>query len=129
MSQPDPNARRGALLAYGVAVEGASEFMGSHVESAVWPIVDAGLADADSGVRRAACTAVGCICEWLEEAAGARHVQLVLVLMHLVADPITQRTACTALDALLEILRDTIGSYIQLLMETLSGLFDTAPPP
>ena len=56
----DANSRRGALLALGVAVEGVSEFMGPHLEAAVWPVVDAGLADADAGVRRAACTAVGC---------------------------------------------------------------------
>lgn len=88
MAHPDPNARRGALLALGVAVKGVSEFMGPYVESAVWPTMDAGLglADADSGVRRAACTAVLCICEWLEEAASARRAQLVPVLMHLVAD-------------------------------------------
>ena len=127
MSQADANARRGALLALGVAVEGVSEFMGPHVESSIWPVVDAGLADPDAGVRRAACTAVGCICEWLEEAASARHSTLVPALMSLVADPVTQRTACTALDALLEILGDTIGNYLQLLMETLSGLLDTAP--
>ncbi|KAH8108280.1 ARM repeat-containing protein [Phellopilus nigrolimitatus] len=127
MSQPDPNARRGALLALGVAVEGVSEYMGPHVEAAVWPVIDAGLADSDSGVRRAACTAVGCICEWLEEAANARHAALVPALMQLVADPVTQRTACTALDALLEVLGETIGIYLHLLMETLSGLLDTAP--
>ncbi|KAL5537253.1 hypothetical protein ACEPAF_1076 [Sanghuangporus sanghuang] len=127
VSQPDPNARRGALLALGVAVEGVSEFMGPHVESAIWPVVDAGLADPDPGVRRAACTAVGCICEWLEDAASSRHAVLVPALMHLVADPVTQRTACSALDALLEILGDAIGNYLQLLMENLSGLLDTAP--
>lgn len=127
MSQADPSARRGALLALGVAVEGVSEYMQPHVEAAVWPIVEAGLADADASVRRAACTAVGCICEWLEESAASRHSTLVPALMRLVADSSTQRTACTALDALLEVLGDTIGQYLQLLMETLSGLLDTAP--
>ena len=39
MSQADPSARRGALLALGVAVEGVSEYMQPHVEAAVWPIV------------------------------------------------------------------------------------------
>ena len=127
MSQADPSARRGALLALGVAVEGVSEYMQPHVEAAVWPIVEAGLADADASVHRAACTAVGCICEWLGESAASRHSILVPALMRLVADSSTQRTACTALDALLEVLGDTIGQYLQLLMETLSGLLDTAP--
>ena len=127
ISQADPSARRGALLALGVAVEGVSEYMQPHVEAAVWPIVEAGLADTDASVRRAACTAVGCICEWLEVSAASQHSTIVPALMRLFADSSTQRTACTALDALLEVLGDTIGQYLQLLMETLSGLLDTAP--
>ncbi|KAI5118112.1 hypothetical protein M0805_003466 [Coniferiporia weirii] len=127
VSQPDPNARRGALLSLGVAVEGVSEFMGPHVEAAVWPVIDAGLSDTDAGVRRAACTAVSCMCEWLDDAASARHAVLVPSLMQLVADPVTQRAACTALDSLLEVLGDTISIYLQLLMDTLSGLLETAP--
>jgi hypothetical protein len=50
-------------------------------------------------------------------------------LMTLVDDPKTQRAACTALDALLEILHDNIGQYLQLIMERLAGLLDTAPLP
>lgn len=47
--------------------------------------------------------------------------------MTLVNDPETQRSACTALDALLEILHDVIDQYLQLIMERLAGLLDTAP--
>lgn len=47
--------------------------------------------------------------------------------MNLINDPLTQRTACTALDALLEILHDTIELYLQLIMERLAGLLETAP--
>ena len=97
--------------------------VGPHVESAIWLVVDAGLTDPDPGVRRGACTAVGCICE---DAASSRHAVLVPALMHLIADPVTQSTACSALDALLGILGDAIGNYLQLLMENLSGLLDTA---
>lgn len=43
MSQADANALRGVLLALAVAVEGVSEFMGPHVESAIPPVIDAGL--------------------------------------------------------------------------------------
>ena len=42
MSQADPNTRHGALPALEVAVEGVSEYMGHHVEAAVWPIIDSG---------------------------------------------------------------------------------------
>jgi len=47
--------------------------------------------------------------------------------MGLVQDPATQHSACTALDALLEILQDVIDQYLQLIMEQLVGLLDTAP--
>ena len=50
-------------------------------------------------------------------------------IMNLINDPATQRTACTALDALLEILHDTIELYLQLIMERLAGLIETAPLP
>ena len=86
--------------------------VGPHVESAIWLVVDAGLTDPDPGVRRGACTAVGCICE---DAASSRHAVLVPALVHLVADTVTQCTVCSALDALLEILGDAVGNYLQLL--------------
>lgn len=49
--------------------------------------------------------------------------------MNLVHDPATQRSACTALDALLEILQDVIDQYLNLIMEQLVNLLDTAPIP
>jgi hypothetical protein len=47
--------------------------------------------------------------------------------MALINDGATQRTACTALDALLEILHDGIDQYLQLIMERLASLLETAP--
>lgn len=47
--------------------------------------------------------------------------------MTLINDEGTQRSACTALDALLEILHDVIDQYLQLIMERLAGLLETAP--
>lgn len=47
--------------------------------------------------------------------------------MNLINDPATQKTACTALDALLEILQDNIEQYLELIMERLIGLLETAP--
>lgn len=126
MSSADPNARRGAMMALGVAVEGCSEYM-TPLMPQVWPLIEAGLQDHDAGVRRATCTAVGCLCEWVEDECISKHAALVPAIMALVADPATQRQACTALDALLEILQDVIEGYLALLMERLSGLLDTAP--
>jgi importin-4 len=47
--------------------------------------------------------------------------------MNLVNDSATQKSACTALDALLEILGDSIDQYLNLIMERLAGLLETAP--
>lgn len=112
MSQPDPNARRGALLALGVAAEGVSEFMGPHVQTAIWPIVDSGPADGDPSVRCATLTAVGCICEWLEEAARRKAQHPPAALLNAVADPTAQKQAYTALGAFFETLGDTIREYL-----------------
>ncbi|KAI0774802.1 ARM repeat-containing protein [Trametes elegans] len=122
----DASHRRGAMLALGVSVEGCSEFM-TPLMSQVWPIIEAGLQDQDGSVRKASCVAVSCLCEWLEEECAAKHAFLVPTMMQLVNDPITQRSACTALDALLEIMHEVIDQYLNLIMERLVGLLDTAP--
>ncbi|KAF8202536.1 armadillo-type protein [Pholiota molesta] len=123
---PDPTSRRGAILALGVCVEGCSEFM-TPLMNEVWPIIEAGLQDPEASVRKATCIAVGCLCEWLEDECAAKHAALVPSIMNLINDPATQRSACTALDALLEILHDTIELYLQLIMERLAGLLESAP--
>ncbi|KJA23606.1 hypothetical protein HYPSUDRAFT_583175 [Hypholoma sublateritium FD-334 SS-4] len=125
-SSPDPSHRRGAVLSLGVCVEGCSEYM-TPLMGQVWPIIEAGLQDSDATVRKATCIAVSCLCEWLEDECAPKHAVLVPSIMNLINDPLTQRTACTALDALLEILHDTIELYLQLIMERLAGLLETAP--
>jgi importin-4 len=127
-SSQNPAQRRGAMLALGIAVEGCSEFM-TPLMGEVWPIIEAGLQDSDASVRKATCVAVSCFCEWLEDDCIGKHAVLVPAIMHLINDPETQRSACTALDALLEILHDVIDQYLQLIMERLSGLLETAPIP
>ncbi len=74
----DPTHRRGAILALGVAVEGCSEYM-TPLMSQVWPLIEAGLQDADATVRKSTCVAVSCLCEWLEEQCAAKHAILVPV--------------------------------------------------
>jgi len=49
--------------------------------------------------------------------------------MHLLDDPVTQRSACTAFDALLEIMGDAIHGYLPLIMERFVGLLDVVPIP
>jgi hypothetical protein len=66
------------MLALGVSVEGCSEFM-TPLMAEVWPIIETGLQDGDSSVRKAACVAVSCLCEWLEDECVAKHAVLVPV--------------------------------------------------
>lgn len=47
--------------------------------------------------------------------------------MNLVNDPDTQKAACNALDCLLEILHDSIGQYLHIIMERLTILLENAP--
>lgn len=112
----------------------------------VWPVIHAGLADPDAGVRKATCIALSCLCEWVEDECVSQHKVLVPVsnvvrrflfplphhlqaLMNLLDDPMTQRSACTAFDALLEIMGGSILQYLPLIMERFVGLLDTAPIP
>ncbi|PCH44091.1 ARM repeat-containing protein [Wolfiporia cocos MD-104 SS10] len=125
-SSPDPNNRRGAVLALGVCVEGCSEYM-TPLMSQIWPAIEAGLRDPDATVRKASCVAVSCLCEWLEDECAAKHAVLVPTIMQLVDDPVTQRSACTALDAILEIMQDSIDQYLPLIMERLAVLLESAP--
>lgn len=78
MASADPAARKAALVALGVTVEGCSEFIRPHVAQ-LWPIIEAGLADASPIVKKAACIALGCLCEWLPEECAERHESIVPV--------------------------------------------------
>ncbi len=78
MSSPDPRMRKSALMAFGVSVEGCSEFIRPHVDQ-LWPVIDSGLQDPELMVRKAACIALGCLCEWLAEECAIRHEVIVPV--------------------------------------------------
>ncbi|KAG8884617.1 hypothetical protein FRB98_002297 [Tulasnella sp. 332] len=147
MQSPDPGLRKSAMMAFGVTVEGCSEFIRPHMKS-LWPLIDTGLSDPEPIVRKAACIAFACICEWLEEECAERHAVLLPVgmnvscqtitksdvatlfsqaIINLTEDPATQGPACTALDAYLEILELEIGNYLPMIMQRLTGLLATAP--
>jgi len=80
----NPDQRRAALLALGVVVEGCSEFMRPHMND-LWPFVLNGFEDEDASVRKAACTCLGCITEWLEDSCIEKHEILVPVCPPVVA--------------------------------------------
>ncbi|KAG0148490.1 hypothetical protein CROQUDRAFT_669862 [Cronartium quercuum f. sp. fusiforme G11] len=125
---PDPLLRKASVMALGVTVEGCSQFIQPHVEQ-LWPFIDSGLEDSDMRVRRAACTALSCVCEMLTDECGQRHSILLPRVTALLNDPDCQRNAMTALDGLLEVFDDeAIGLYLRPLMERLVPMINSAPP-
>lgn len=74
----DARMRKSALMAFGVSIEGCSEFIRPHVDE-LWPVIDGGLQDSELIVRKAACIALGCMCEWLPEECATRHGVIVPV--------------------------------------------------
>lgn len=128
MSSADPNMRKSALMAFGVSVEGCSDYIRPHVDQ-LWPVIEGGLQDPVVIVRRAACIALGCLCEWLSEECALRHETIVPILFNLIVDPETQKNACTCLDSYLEILGEDIANYLTLLMERLLVLLETGTIP
>ncbi|POY75272.1 hypothetical protein BMF94_1642 [Rhodotorula taiwanensis] len=125
-ASPDPNLRKSAIMAFGVVIEGCSLFIQPHLES-MWPLIQNGLQDPEVVVRKAACTALGCLCEVLEEECAKQHAMLLPLISKLMGDAATQRQACVALDCLLEVLGSDIEPYIPSLMEALVQLLDSAP--
>ncbi|WWC63972.1 uncharacterized protein I303_106578 [Kwoniella dejecticola CBS 10117] len=119
----DARMRKSALMAFGVSVEGCSEYIRPHVDQ-LWPVIEGGLQDGEVIVRKAACIALGCLCEWLAEECATRHSVIVPILFNLIVDPSTQKNACTCLDSYLEILGDDIVNYLTLLMERLLVLLE-----
>ncbi|GAA5874928.1 hypothetical protein JCM1840_007153 [Sporobolomyces johnsonii] len=125
-ASPDPGLRKSAITAFGVVVEGCSLFIQPHLDS-LWPLIQGGLQDPEVVVRKAACTALGCLCEMLEEECAKQHAMLLPLISTLMGDPATQRQALIALDCLLEVLGSDIEPYIPSLMDALVKLLDSAP--
>ncbi|BGP33234.1 hypothetical protein JCM10296v2_005028 [Rhodotorula toruloides] len=125
-ASPDAGLRKSAITAFGVVVEGCSLYIQPHLDN-LWPLIINGLQDPEVVVRKAACTALGCLCEMLEEECAKQHALLLPLISKLMSDPATQRPACIALDCLLEVLGSDIEPYIPSLMEALVGMLDSAP--
>lgn len=77
-ASPNPLLRKSAIMAFGVVVEGCSLFIQPHLES-LWPLIIGGLSDPEVIVRKAACQALMCLCEMLEEECALQHAVLLPV--------------------------------------------------
>lgn len=70
--------RKSAITAFGVVVEGCSLYIQPHLES-LWPLIIGGLGDPEVVVRKAACNALGYLCEMLDEECAPKHAVLLPV--------------------------------------------------
>ncbi|KAI8917699.1 armadillo-type protein [Powellomyces hirtus] len=127
MQNSDPNARKAAMLTFGMLVDGCSEHMRSRIGELL-PLLFSGLQDSEGAVRRAACLALSALAEELADEIGMHHATILPVIVNLMNDPNhrTQRASCNALDAILEGLGDEILQYLPALMEKLIFLLDNA---
>lgn len=125
-NNPDAMHRKAAMMAFGVSVEGCSEYIRPHMNELL-PFVEHGMKDESPVVRKASCITLGCLCEMLDDECAAKHAVFLPLIMELINAPETQRPACTALDALLEVMGDDIAQYLPAIMERLTGLLETAP--
>lgn len=78
MGSSDPTHRKAAMMAFGVSVEGCSEYIRPHMNQ-LWPFIESGLQDSEVLVRKAACVALGCLCEMLDDECAAKHATLLPV--------------------------------------------------
>ena len=77
-ASPNPAMRKSAIAAFGVVVEGCSLFIQPHLET-LWPLIQGGLSDPEVIVRKAACSALSCLCEMLDEDCAKQHAMLLPV--------------------------------------------------
>ncbi|KAI8824519.1 armadillo-type protein [Fimicolochytrium jonesii] len=127
MQNPDPNARKAAMLTFGSLVDGCAEHMRSQINDLL-PLLFTGLQDPEGIVRKAACLALSSLAEELAEEIAEHHATLMPLILNLLNDPNEkiQRSSCNALDAILEGLGDEIMPYLPTLMEKLIFLVDNA---
>ncbi|PFH50046.1 hypothetical protein AMATHDRAFT_4295 [Amanita thiersii Skay4041] len=123
---PDPLHRRAVMIVLGVSVEGCSEFMTPYMPE-VWSFIERCLQEPDLGVRKATCETVSRLSVWLEDECASRHSTLIPALVNLIHNHDTQLLACSTLDGLLDISGEISDQCLQLAIEQLSCLLDTAP--
>ncbi|KAI9598658.1 armadillo-type protein [Syncephalis fuscata] len=116
MTNPAPGYRKAAMMAFAASVEGCADFMRSKINE-LMQLVFAGLQDPDATVRRAACLALSCVADEIEEAVTNNHAVLLPLLFNLIVC-----MQCTR--ALLDNLGDEILQYMPTLMEKLVILME-----
>lgn len=121
--------KRGALLAVGVMLAGAPDYVSGQLAKVI-PVVVAGLKDELLVVRVAALRCLGQITLELQDSVAEYHEQLlplIIAIIDLATNVMVYKYATYALDALVEfILHEAMGSYLEPLMNKLFHMLSVA---
>ena len=122
----DPEYRKAAVLALGMCVEGAPDFIATQISS-IFPVVLQLLSDPEARVRQAALHTVAQLADDLAEDMGKEHSRLIPALIRLLDSrdgSDTWKAACNAIDAVLVgIDKKDVETYLPTLMPRLSEMF------
>ncbi|PWW80745.1 ARM repeat-containing protein [Tuber magnatum] len=122
----DPEYRKAAVLALGMCVEGAPDFIATQISS-IFPVVLQLLSDPEARVRQAALHTVAQLADDLAEDMGKEHSRLIPALIRLLDSrdgSDAWKAACNAIDAVLVgIDKKDVGAYLPTLMPRLSEMF------
>ena len=136
-NSPDADHRRAGILALGMCVEGAPEFVSTQLHE-IFPVVFRLLEDPEIRVRQAALHAVARLADDLAEQIGEEHVRLIPALIKNLDSATEQvrnkvdnerqldiiKACCAAIDSVFEgIERDIAAQYVGELVPRLSRLF------
>ncbi|KAI5852800.1 armadillo-type protein [Morchella snyderi] len=126
VSHQDPDYRKAAVLALGMCVEGAPDFIATQIEH-IFPVVLTLLADPESRVRQAALHTIAQLADDLAEDMGKEHARLIPALIAMLdsSDGLDiWKAACNAIDAVLVgIEQSDVTSYLPQIMPRLFRMF------
>jgi hypothetical protein len=125
---PIDGNRKAAMLAISTLSAGCADFMRQYVDK-ILELIVSGMQDSVSVVRKAACLALGSLCDDLYEELNVHNAILLPILFNLIndSDIKVMEHSLSALDVLLESMGATIIPYLPVLIEKLGYLMDHAP--
>ena len=137
VSSQESEKRRAGILALGMCVEGAPDFINTQLHE-ILPMVLHLLNDQDAKVRSAALSGVARLADDLAEDMGKEHARLIPALVHNFDVAMSQlqgpggetnldivRQSCNAVDSLIEgLAKEDAARYVPELIPRVSQLFD-----
>ena len=118
--------RKASMLSIAVLVEGCAEYMRNHLKD-ILEMVVMGMKDSSIIVRRAACMALGALCDDFEDEISAEHATLMPIIFSIVSNnnQSIHSEALSTLDVMIENLGSEILPYASGLMNCLMQLWNS----